>query len=75
MNKIDRLISKVTNPSVHDLLEKNNPYMGKSYQELRDYMRPAARADEMPLPGTTEHDKYIYALLQARKHDRKQLIV
>ena len=69
MDRVSRLLEKVK-PTVHGILQKDNQYLGLSYEELKAYRRPDSRKT-LPEVGTVEHTKYIYAVVQARA-DRKR---
>lgn len=64
MDRIDRLIAKaVPKPSKIDRLRVDNPLMGKSSDELLDYLSgDNYRAPDMKTP---EWDKFMYALVHA----------
>lgn len=65
MDRIDRLLEKARpKPSLLDKLGMDNPYMGKTSDELLDYLSgDNYRAPEM---RTSEWNKYIYAVVHAR---------
>lgn len=72
MDRVDRLIDKAKpKRTIHNILQSNNPYLSMTYQEIRDYMRPQS-GKELPAPGTLEHDKYMYALIQARRNNERK---
>lgn len=67
MDRIDRLLIKaLPKPTKIDKLKADNPYYGKSLDELLDCMSPrpffGIRAPEN---GTPEHDKFVFALMEA----------
>jgi len=71
MDRVSRLIKKAKPKcTIHDILQKDNPYLGLNYCELKAYRRPDS-GKSLPEVGTLEHTKYMYALLQARA-DRKR---
>lgn len=64
MNRIDRLLKKAKpKPSLVDRLKQNNPYMGKSCDELLDYM--SEKNYRAPEKGTKEWNQFIFALTQS----------
>lgn len=66
MDRVDRLLNKAKpRDTIHSILERNNPYLQMTYEELKEYMRYGS-GKEHPKTGTIEHTKYMYALLQAR---------
>ena len=67
MNRIDRLIARAKpKPTIFDRLKENNPFLGKSFNELLDCMCPHIPTElEVPKNGTPEKDKFNYALLEA----------
>lgn len=71
MDRVSRLIQKAKpKQTVHDILQKDNPYLGLNYCELKAY-RSLNSGKVLPEVGTLEHTKYMYALIQARM-DRKR---
>lgn len=73
MSRIDKLISKAKpKPTLADKLKENNPFLGKSFDELLDCMSIHSKAElKAPNNGTWEKTKFQYALLDAyyrRKH-------
>lgn len=64
MDRLDRLLLKARpKPTLLDELEENNPYMGKSSDELLDYMDGNNyRAPDMKTP---EWGKFMHALVHA----------
>lgn len=64
MDKIDRLLLKAKpKRTVQDILSENNPYMGKPFHSLLDYLSgDNYRAPEM---HTREWEKFMYALMSA----------
>lgn len=65
MDRTDRLILKVTSRErLFYRLKKDNPYIGLSYEELRQMMRQEA-VPGVPENKTEEKDKYSYALILA----------
>ncbi|MEE0203510.1 MAG: hypothetical protein U0I51_23595 [Muricomes sp.] len=64
MDRIDRLIVRATpKPSILDRLSIYNLYLGKSCNELLDYLSgDNYRAPDMKTP---EWDKFMYALVHA----------
>lgn len=65
MQRIDKLLIKVIpKPTPLQKLEQDNIYLGKSCNELLDYLSgDSYRAPDM---RTTEWDKFIYAVIQAK---------
>lgn len=69
MYKIDRLLVKATSKStLFDKLKKDNPYLGKSLNELLDYM---GSSDSIQKNGSCKKDKFNYALIDAYCRRRK----
>lgn len=64
MDRIDRLLLKaIPRPTPVQRLQKDNPYIGKSRDELLDYLSgDNYRAPEMHTP---EWDRFIYAVVHA----------
>lgn len=61
MDRLDRLIIRATpKQTLTDRLSEDNSYLGKSMEELLDYMGTDYRAPHMHTP---EWDKFIYALI------------
>jgi len=68
MNRIDKLIEKVKPSSVSNRLEVDNPYIGKSFEELTDYLSgDNYRAPEM---RTWEWTQFMHALMIAPHEGR-----
>ncbi len=66
MDRVSRLIQKAKpKQTIHDVLQKDNPYWGLNYEELKAYRRSDSK-QILPEVGTIEHTKYMYAVLQAR---------
>ena len=71
MDRVSRLIQKAKpKQTIHDVLQKDNPYLGLSYRELEEYRNPNS-GKVLPIVGTMEHTKYMYALLQARPYRKR----
>lgn len=64
MDRVDRLIAKaIPKPTLIERLQQNNPYIGKTSDELLDYMS----ADNYRAPNmrTPEWNQFIYAVVHA----------
>ncbi|MBQ8804182.1 MAG: hypothetical protein IJZ53_11145 [Tyzzerella sp.] len=71
MDRVSRLIQKAKpKQTIHDILQKENLYLGLSYCELKAYRCPNS-GKILPEVGTVEHTKYMYALLQARRNRKR----
>lgn len=65
MDRIDRLIIKAKpKQTIIDKLRKNNPFIGKSFDELMKYMEIDTGL-EVPESGTFEHGKFNFAVMEA----------
>ena len=67
MDRVDRLITRAKpKPTIFDKLKQDNPFWGKSFDELLDCMCPHIPTElEVPESGTMEIAKFNYALIEA----------
>lgn len=65
MNRLDRLILRAKpKQTIIEKLREDNPFIGKSLEELMKYMEKDA-GPEAPESGTSDHGKFILALMEA----------
>ena len=64
MAQSDRLIKKAKpKPTIQDKLKENNPYLGKSDEELLDYL--SGDNYRAPEKNTRAWEKFMFALISA----------
>ena len=72
MNRIDRLIDKARpDMTVQDRLERDNPFMGKSFRELLD-MENNGTAPPNDAAHELSRGKFMYALIDAFRRRGKE---
>ena len=71
MDRIDRLIIKAKpKPNILDKLKQDNPYLGKSCDELLDMMCPETPGGyTAPDKSSREWLKFTYALLHSQSNN------